>query len=157
MDFQPIQTLAGESSRHQCKLSGENLKKKLTTKTSPFPLDVLNLTLTTQELYIGRNSSLRETPLIQIQKQCGPHNHPHSSSFEFIIRLGTHVISAILNVGQKVDRDWPLHIQDNQGNHHQVCSMVMMMTITVEMITIGIGLSEFQTTRATIIKFTKQE
>ena len=37
-----------------------------------------------------------------------------------IIRLGTHVVSAILNVGQKVDRDWPLHIQDNQGNNHQV-------------------------------------
>ena len=37
-----------------------------------------------------------------------------------IIRLGTHVVSAILNVGQKVDRDWPLHIQDNQGNNHRV-------------------------------------
>lgn len=35
-------------------------------------------------------------------------------------RLGTHVVSAIMNFGQKVDRDWPLHIQDNQGNHHQV-------------------------------------
>ena len=53
------------------------------------------------------------------------------------------MISAILNIGQKVDRDWPLHIQDNQGNHHQVCSMVMMMTMMkmmmMEMITIGIG------------------
>ena len=44
-----------------------------------------------------------------------------------MIRLGTHVISAILNVGQKVDQDWPLHIQDNQGNHHQVCTMMMTM------------------------------
>ena len=40
-----------------------------------------------------------------------------------MLRLGTHVVSAILNVGQKVDRDWPLHIQDNQGNHHQVFTM----------------------------------
>ena len=73
------------------------------------------------------------------------------------------MVSAIMNFGQKVDRDWPLHIQDNQGNHHQVCSLLMMammllviammmiamkmmvmkmmsMMITIEMITIGIGL-----------------
>jgi len=35
-------------------------------------------------------------------------------------RLGTHVISAILNVGQKVDVDWPLFIKDNEGGDHQV-------------------------------------
>ena len=54
-----------------------------------------------------------------------------------MLRLGTHVVSAILNLGQKVDRDWPLHIQDNEGNHHQVCSLVMsMMVMTKEMISI---------------------
>lgn len=35
-------------------------------------------------------------------------------------RFNTHVISAILNIGQKVDEDWPLYIQDNSGGNHEV-------------------------------------
>jgi len=32
----------------------------------------------------------------------------------------THVISAILNIGQSVDSDWPLYIMDNNGGQHTV-------------------------------------
>ena len=35
-------------------------------------------------------------------------------------RFSTHVISAILNLGQSVSRDWPLHILDNSGAQHSV-------------------------------------
>jgi hypothetical protein len=35
-------------------------------------------------------------------------------------RLGTHVISAIINVGQDVEEDWPLFIKDNSGGSHEV-------------------------------------
>jgi len=34
-------------------------------------------------------------------------------------RFNTHVISAILNVDQSVDKDWPLYILDNDGNIHK--------------------------------------
>lgn len=32
----------------------------------------------------------------------------------------THIISAILNVDQDVDRDWPLMILDHDGDRHMV-------------------------------------
>ena len=32
----------------------------------------------------------------------------------------THVISAIINVDQDVDQDWPLYIQDHEGVTHKV-------------------------------------
>ena len=32
----------------------------------------------------------------------------------------THVISAIINVDQEVEEDWPLFIQDNRGEDHEV-------------------------------------
>ena len=35
-------------------------------------------------------------------------------------QLGTHVISAIINVDQEVEEDWPLFIQDNRGEDHEV-------------------------------------
>jgi len=35
-------------------------------------------------------------------------------------RFSTHVISAILNIGQAVDEDWPLYILDNSGTPHSV-------------------------------------
>ena len=35
-------------------------------------------------------------------------------------RFRTHVISAILNIGQAVRREWPLFILDNEGLGHQV-------------------------------------
>ena len=35
-------------------------------------------------------------------------------------RFNTHVISAILNIGQKVDEDWPLYILDNRGREQVV-------------------------------------
>lgn len=35
-------------------------------------------------------------------------------------RLETHIISAIINVDQKVDEDWPLVIEDNYYRQHQV-------------------------------------
>ena len=35
-------------------------------------------------------------------------------------RFRTHVISAILNIGQAVRRDWPLFILDNEGRGHRV-------------------------------------
>ena len=36
----------------------------------------------------------------------------------FLVR--THVISAILNIKQKVDSDWPLQIYDHAGHLHEV-------------------------------------
>ena len=35
-------------------------------------------------------------------------------------RLETHIISAIINVAQDVDEDWPLSIDDNYYRHHDV-------------------------------------
>lgn len=35
-------------------------------------------------------------------------------------RLDTHIISAIINVAQQVNRDWPLYIEDNSYRQHQV-------------------------------------
>ena len=35
-------------------------------------------------------------------------------------RFKTHVISAILNIGQSVREDWPLFIKDNMGQEHTV-------------------------------------
>merc|ERR1719341_1058597 len=43
-----------------------------------------------------------------------------TSASSTVSRLGTHVISAILNLGQEVEEDWPLYIKDHQGHHHQV-------------------------------------
>ncbi len=34
--------------------------------------------------------------------------------------VSTHVVSAIINVDQEVDEDWPLLIQDHQGNEHKL-------------------------------------
>ena len=39
-------------------------------------------------------------------------------------RFHTHVISAILNIGQAVTRDWDLHILDNEGAPHTVTLQV---------------------------------
>ena len=35
-------------------------------------------------------------------------------------RLDTHVASAIINVAQEVDNDWPLYIEDNHYRGHEV-------------------------------------
>ena len=35
-------------------------------------------------------------------------------------KFNTHVISAILNIDQKVTEDWPLYIKDNNGEGHAV-------------------------------------
>ena len=35
-------------------------------------------------------------------------------------RLKTHIISAIINVDQKVDEEWPLVIEDNYYRKHQI-------------------------------------
>ena len=35
-------------------------------------------------------------------------------------RFNTHVISAIINLGQSVSEDWPLYIKDNDGEDHGV-------------------------------------
>ena len=35
-------------------------------------------------------------------------------------RFNTHVISAIINLGQSVSEDWPLYIKDNEGEDHGV-------------------------------------
>ncbi|XP_023343650.1 uncharacterized protein LOC111713088 [Eurytemora carolleeae] len=34
--------------------------------------------------------------------------------------LRTHVVSAILNIAQDVDEDWPLQIEDHQGNKYEI-------------------------------------
>ena len=41
-----------------------------------------------------------------------------------VSRFETHVISAILNIGQAVTRDWDLHILDNEGAPHTVTLQV---------------------------------
>jgi len=35
-------------------------------------------------------------------------------------RLNTHIISAIINIDQKINKSWPLHIEDNYYRPHQV-------------------------------------
>ena len=35
-------------------------------------------------------------------------------------RFKTHIISAILNIGQSVDEEWPLEIEDHAYRTHQV-------------------------------------
>lgn len=35
-------------------------------------------------------------------------------------RLNTHIISAIINIDQKINKPWPLHIEDNYYRPHQV-------------------------------------
>ena len=35
-------------------------------------------------------------------------------------RADTHIISAIINVGQKLNTPWPLYIMDHEQNHHKV-------------------------------------
>ena len=35
-------------------------------------------------------------------------------------RTPTHVISAILNIGQDVEEDWPLFLRDHRGEDHVV-------------------------------------
>ena len=35
-------------------------------------------------------------------------------------RTPTHVISAILNIGQDVEEDWPLFLRDHRGQDHVV-------------------------------------
>ena len=37
-----------------------------------------------------------------------------------LARLGTHVVSTIINLGQEVEEDWVLYIKDHKGNTHQV-------------------------------------
>ena len=37
-----------------------------------------------------------------------------------LARLGTHVVSTIINLGQEVEEDWVLYIKDHQGNSNQV-------------------------------------
>ena len=43
-----------------------------------------------------------------------------STLLSHVDHLGTHVISAIINVDQEVEEDWPLYIQDNMGGDHEV-------------------------------------
>ena len=43
-----------------------------------------------------------------------------STLLSHLDQLGTHVISAIINVDQEVEEDWPLFIQDNRGEDHEV-------------------------------------
>ena len=35
-------------------------------------------------------------------------------------RLNTHVVSAIFNIDQDVDVEWPLQIVDHQGSAHEI-------------------------------------
>ena len=35
-------------------------------------------------------------------------------------RVETHIISCIINVAQKVDKKWPLHIEDHNGKMHKI-------------------------------------
>jgi len=44
----------------------------------------------------------------------------NSALFSHLDRCNTHVISAILNIGQNVTEDWPLFVRDNQGEDHVV-------------------------------------
>ena len=36
------------------------------------------------------------------------------------VRVDTHVISLILNLGQNVEEDWPLFLRDHEGEDHVV-------------------------------------
>ena len=40
------------------------------------------------------------------------------------LRSNTHVISAILNLGQDVSEDWPLFVRDHGGQDHAVSSLI---------------------------------
>ena len=43
-------------------------------------------------------------------------------------RTPTHVISAILNIGQDVEEDWPLFLRDHRGEDHVVMRHVSRVT-----------------------------
>ena len=49
-----------------------------------------------------------------------------------VSRFETHVISAILNIGQAVTRDWDLHILDNEGAPHTVTLQVRSYSCCTE-------------------------
>ena len=44
-------------------------------------------------------------------------------------RTPTHVISAILNIGQDVEEDWPLFLRDHRGEDHVVMRHVSRVTL----------------------------
>ena len=43
-----------------------------------------------------------------------------SSLIAHLDKPWSHVISAILNIGQEVDEDWPLFIKDHEDKSHKV-------------------------------------
>ena len=49
-----------------------------------------------------------------------------------VSRFETHVISAILNIGQAVTRDWDLHILDNEGAPHTVTLQVRSYSYVIQ-------------------------
>lgn len=51
----------------------------------------------------------------------GYRNGMHVAGLRDHVDIGeTHIVSAIINVEQDVDKDWPLMILDHQGNRHMV-------------------------------------
>lgn len=49
-----------------------------------------------------------------------PVTSSRSSLISHMDKPWSHVISAILNIGQQVEEDWPLFIKDQEGEGHRV-------------------------------------
>ena len=81
---------------------GTDIKKSVLESLGPMAEDWAQLKLRPSSLYGIRRYLNMSTLLAHVDK------------------VGSHVISAIINVGQEVEEDWPLYIKDNRGEEHTV-------------------------------------
>jgi len=98
----------------ECHLvSNENYKfLKIDRKTSDSVFEQLK---DLAEKWIGNRIELIGTAVYGLRKYTrGAYLLSHLDHLE------THVVSAILNIAQDVDEDWPLQIMDHNGNPHEV-------------------------------------
>ena len=81
---------------------GTNIRKSILESLGPLAENWAQLKLRPSSLYGIRRYLNMSTLLAHVDK------------------VGSHVISAIINVGQEVEEDWPLYIKDNRGEEHTV-------------------------------------
>ena len=61
-------------------------------------------------------------------------------------RVTSHVISAILNIGQQVEQPWPLNILDHRGGEHTVLLQPGQVSLTAHRLVGLVGCSDVKTT-----------
>jgi len=92
----------------------QDLRRTFMTKLSPY----VSYQLTDKLLPLAEewaNVKLEFTSLYGIRRYTNG-----SELAAHVDRFYTHIISAILNIGQSVESDWPLYIMDNDGGQHKV-------------------------------------